>query len=80
MSGTDHGGETMDPADMEGLDGASGAEAAKLFLTGMVKHHQGAIAMAQTEVSGGQNLRAGRSRRARPRRHRSGLPPPHRPR
>jgi uncharacterized protein (DUF305 family) len=58
MSGMDHGGGLMDPADMEALENANGAEAAKLFLTGMVKHHQGAIAMAQTEVSGGQNPEA----------------------
>jgi len=58
VSGMDHGGGMMDPADMEALEKASGAEAAKLFLTGMVKHHQGAIAMAQTEVSGGQNPEA----------------------
>jgi uncharacterized protein (DUF305 family) len=58
MSGMDHGDGMMDPADMEALEKASGAEAAKLFLTSMVKHHQGAIAMAQTEESDGQNPEA----------------------
>ena len=58
MSGMDHGGGMMDPADMEALEKASGAEAAKLFLTGMVKHHQGAITMAQEELTNGQNPEA----------------------
>jgi uncharacterized protein (DUF305 family) len=35
------------------LKNAQGVEAAKLFLTGMIGHHEGAIAMAQNEIEGG---------------------------
>jgi uncharacterized protein (DUF305 family) len=56
MSDMDHGGDgTMSEADMDALDQATGSEAARLFLTGMVKHHQGAITMAQEEVANGEN-------------------------
>lgn len=44
----------MSPADMRGLQNAQGVEATKLYLTQMVKHHQGAISMAQNEIKGGQ--------------------------
>jgi uncharacterized protein (DUF305 family) len=43
---------------MDALEQATGTEAAKLFLTGMVKHHQGAITMAQQQVANGQNPEA----------------------
>jgi uncharacterized protein (DUF305 family) len=33
--------------DITALQNAQGADASKLFLTGMIQHHQGAIAMAQ---------------------------------
>ncbi len=49
------GGGMMDQADMDALQAANGAEATKLFLSGMVKHHQGAVAMAQTEIDEGEN-------------------------
>lgn len=56
MGGVDHGGDgMMTQADMDALDKATGAQAAELFLTGMVKHHQGAVTMAQTELDQGQN-------------------------
>lgn len=45
----------MSPADMQALQNAQGVEASKLFLTQMIKHHQGAIAMAQTEIKDGQS-------------------------
>ena len=32
-----------------------GPSSARLFLTGMVKHHQGAITMAEQELANGQN-------------------------
>jgi uncharacterized protein (DUF305 family) len=56
-SGMDHGGDDgmMDQADMDALKAADGAEASKLFLAGMIKHHQGAVAMAQTELAEGTN-------------------------
>ena len=45
----------MSQAEMDALKNAQGVEAAKLFLTGMIKHHQGAITMSQTEIKDGQN-------------------------
>lgn len=48
----------MSAADMQALRDAQGVDAAKLFLTQMIEHHQGAIAMAQTEVDDGQNAQA----------------------
>jgi len=44
----------MSEADMDALENAQGVEASKLFLVGMIKHHQGALTMAQDEVSNGQ--------------------------
>lgn len=50
----------MSQAEMDGLQKAPSAEAAKLYLTGMIKHHQGAVAMARTELASGQNADAKR--------------------
>ncbi|QIV79717.1 DUF305 domain-containing protein [Mycolicibacterium frederiksbergense] len=47
-------GGMMSPQDMAALQDAQGAEASRLFLTQMIEHHKGAIAMAQTEVDSGQ--------------------------
>lgn len=44
----------MTDADMDDLEKASGAELDKLFLEMMIRHHEGAIAMAETEVSDGE--------------------------
>lgn len=44
----------MSPADMQALQNAQGVQASKLFLTQMIKHHQGAITMAQNEIKNGQ--------------------------
>lgn len=44
----------MSDEDMSALQNAQGVEASKLFLTQMIKHHQGAISMAQNEISTGQ--------------------------
>jgi uncharacterized protein (DUF305 family) len=41
--------------DISALQNAQDADASKLFLTGMIQHHQGAIAMAQDEITSGQN-------------------------
>lgn len=48
----------MGEGDMKQLESAQGTEAAKLFLTQMIAHHQGAIMMAQTEMSQGKNAAA----------------------
>lgn len=44
----------MSPAQMDALENATGVEASKLFLTGMIKHHEGALTMAQDEIKNGQ--------------------------
>jgi uncharacterized protein (DUF305 family) len=56
-----HGGGTsgqgmgmMSDDQMTALKNATGVEADKLFLTGMITHHQGAIEMAQTEIKDGK--------------------------
>jgi uncharacterized protein (DUF305 family) len=54
----DMGDGTMSQTDMDALKNATGDTAAQLFLTGMTKHHQGALAMAQTELASGQNADA----------------------
>ena len=48
----------MGEGDMKQLEAAQGTEAAKLFLTQMIAHHQGAVMMAQTEMSQGKNADA----------------------
>lgn len=48
----------MSPADMQALQTAQGVAASRLFLTQMVKHHQGAIAMAENEIKNGQSTEA----------------------
>ena len=45
----------MSEKDMSELEAASGADASRMFLEGMVKHHEGAVEMAQTEISKGEN-------------------------
>lgn len=40
---------------MHALENANGAQATRGFLTGMIQHHQGAVAMAQTELAQGAN-------------------------
>lgn len=48
-----HGG-MMSDADMAALMDATGTDAARLYLEGMVKHHQGAIEASDTEIADGQ--------------------------
>lgn len=57
MGGMDHGmGGGMATADeLKRFDQAEGRDAEKLYLEMMTKHHEGAIAMARTEISGGKN-------------------------
>lgn len=58
-SGTDAGTSgmsgMMSPADMDALAAASGARFDRLFLTMMIDHHEGAVAMAQAERADGQD-------------------------
>jgi len=44
----------MSQADMDALKNAQGLDAATLYLTGMIKHHQSALTMAQNEIKDGQ--------------------------
>lgn len=43
----------MSGADMETLMNATGTEAARLYLEGMIEHHKGAITAAETEIKDG---------------------------
>jgi uncharacterized protein (DUF305 family) len=64
-SGDGHGGDDMagmsgdgmgmmSDEEMTALKNATGVEASRLFLTGMITHHEGAIAMAQKEIEDGK--------------------------
>jgi uncharacterized protein (DUF305 family) len=55
MSGHEMGNGQMTEEEMKALDEADGPTGQKLFLQGMIKHHQGAIQMAQNEITGGRN-------------------------
>lgn len=48
----------MTGAELNALENATGAEASTLFLNQMIKHHQGAIDMAQQQVKDGKNTEA----------------------
>ncbi|WEO76050.1 DUF305 domain-containing protein [Cryobacterium sp. SO2] len=55
MSDMDHGTDgMMSDDDMNALKSAPSEDAGKVFLEQMTIHHQGAIAMAQTEIDEGQ--------------------------
>ncbi len=56
MPGMEHEGMQgmMAPEDMQKLQQAKGAEFDRMFLTMMIKHHEGAVGMAQTELAQGQ--------------------------
>lgn len=56
--GGDMGDGMMTQAEMDALEQATGDGAARLFLKGMIKHHEGAILMAQEELADGQNTEA----------------------
>ena len=45
----------MSDDDMEALADAEGTDAERIFLTGMIDHHEGAIDMAEPEVANGQS-------------------------
>lgn len=48
----------MTSADLDKLKAAEGTDAAKMFLTQMTVHHEGALQMAKTEVTDGKNADA----------------------
>ncbi|WP_225753552.1 DUF305 domain-containing protein [Actinotalea sp. Marseille-Q4924] len=62
MSGMDHGGMDMDGMDQEGamaeLRDLSGADVDRRFLELMIDHHRGAVEMAETQRSSGENAEA----------------------
>jgi uncharacterized protein (DUF305 family) len=43
--------DTMTEEQMQKLDEANGVDGQRLFLEGMIRHHQGAIKMAQAEIA-----------------------------
>jgi len=61
MPGMNHGSSVpgmMDPQDMAKLEQAKSADFDKMFLDMMIKHHQGAIDMAKTELQNGSSADA----------------------
>ena len=61
MSGMDHSGVMpgmMSADDMAGLEKASGNDFDRMFLTMMIKHHEGAIEMAKAEEDEGASTDA----------------------
>ena len=52
-TGMEHGG-MMSEADMQALMDATGTEAARMYLEGMIEHHRGAIDAADTEIADGE--------------------------
>lgn len=48
----------MSEADMQGLADSSGAAFDRMWLTMMIEHHEGAISMAETELSDGESAEA----------------------
>lgn len=54
--GMQHGDDGMLSDDeLAELEAADGAEASRLFLEGMIAHHEGAVAMAEQEVADGSD-------------------------
>lgn len=58
MSGDHMMDGMMGDDDMKTLTASQGLEAARLFLTQMIAHHQGAVVMAQQESNDGKNTDA----------------------
>lgn len=48
----------MSEDDMDQLEEAAGTDAAQLYLEQMIEHHEGAVDMAEEQVSGGENPQA----------------------
>jgi len=59
MDHGDHGGPgMMSDQEMSDLESASGTDFDRMFLQMMIRHHQGAVEMANTEQQQGQNPQA----------------------
>ncbi|MFE7631367.1 DUF305 domain-containing protein [Kocuria sp. NPDC057446] len=63
MAGMDHGSGSgmsgmMTPEDLQALEAAEGADAARLYLEQMTVHHEGAVEMARDQVENGRNAQA----------------------
>jgi uncharacterized protein (DUF305 family) len=58
MSGDHSMNGMVGDEDLKMLEAAQGREAARLFLTHMIAHHQGAVAMAKNEGADGKNADA----------------------
>jgi uncharacterized protein (DUF305 family) len=56
--GSGSGSGMMSEDDMAALEAASGGEFDQMFLSMMVEHHEGAVAMAETEIADGENPEA----------------------
>jgi uncharacterized protein (DUF305 family) len=60
--GMDHGGMSgegmMTDEEMQQLEGATGAEFDRMWVQMMIKHHQGAVDMAKTQLEQGSNAEA----------------------
>ncbi|WP_448851268.1 DUF305 domain-containing protein [Corynebacterium sp. 335C] len=48
----------LTPEELAAIDAAGGEEASRLYLEGMIAHHQSAIDMARAELDGGSNEQA----------------------
>ena len=55
MSGEMEMDGMVSPEDLDRLEAAQGTEAARLFLTQMIAHHEGAVSMAEDEAANGAN-------------------------
>jgi len=51
-------GGMLSEAEMTALENATGAEFDRLFLEGMIEHHEGAIDMAERHQENGENAEA----------------------
>lgn len=56
--GSGPGNGIMGQDDMRQLEQAQGQEATRLYLERMIRHHEGAVEMAQDEIDSGQNPQA----------------------
>jgi uncharacterized protein (DUF305 family) len=45
----------LTPEEMQALAAADGPTGQKLFLEGMIQHHEGALTMVQAEIDDGEN-------------------------